>query len=273
MNKKTICIAGKSVIACNAIDYILSRPRIIENHVLIVVPNSDDSGTDGWQPSLLKKANEHNLGIYSIEEVKDISELIFISLEFNRIIKPSEFLTDELFNIHSSLLPKYRGVLTSIMPILHGKSYSGVSLHKIDTGIATGDIIDQIRFDIPISYTSFDLYSRYNLEATELFTRNLDYLLNNNYSLTKQSNEKSSYFSRRSINLNDLEVDTNKPGLEIYNYIRALIFPYYQYPRYLGKSISSVELLDDNHNKVYDTEKEYAIIVGIDQVRVLVRYL
>jgi methionyl-tRNA formyltransferase len=273
MDKKTICIAGKNAIACNAIDYILSRPSIIDNHVVIVVPNSDDSGEDGWQPSLLKKAIDHNLGIYNIEEVKQISELIFISLEYNRIIRPLEFLTDQLFNIHFSLLPEYRGVYTSIMPILHGKSYSGVSLHKIDAGIDTGDIIDQIRFDIPISYTSFDLYSRYNLEATKLFTRNLDYLLNNSYSLIKQSNEKSSYFSRKSINLNHLEVDTNKPGLEIYNYIRALLFPYYQYPRYLGKSICSVELLADNHQKAYTIEKKYAVIEGVDEVKVLVRYL
>ena len=44
---------------------------------------------------------------------------------------------------------------TSIWPIINGENYCGVTLHEIDSGIDTGDIIDQIKVKINITYIRF----------------------------------------------------------------------------------------------------------------------
>ena len=64
------------------------------------------------------------------------------------ILNIDKFFSKELFNFHFSLLPKYRGCHTNFFQIYNGEKISGVTLHKIDNGIDTGPIIDQLKFSI-----------------------------------------------------------------------------------------------------------------------------
>ena len=50
---------------------------------------------------------------------------------------------------------------TSCLPILNGETITGVTLHKIDSGIDTGYIIKQKVFKININDTARDLYLKY----------------------------------------------------------------------------------------------------------------
>lgn len=100
----------------------------------------------------------------------DKDDVIVLSLEYDKIIKVNNFKSKQIYNIHFSYLPYYRGVYTSIFPILNNESYSGVTLHIIDEGIDTGDIIDQIKFNIK-NYTAWDLYNKYNYYAYELLKK------------------------------------------------------------------------------------------------------
>ena len=134
-----ICIAGKNDIAVEILLYLLDRTIKKEN--IYVIPNKTDDGKNNWQRSLLKNANELNINIASLEQVYNIENLLFLSLEFDKIINPLNFRTKQLFNIHFSLLPKYKGMFTSILPILNNDKITGVTFHRIDKGIDTGDII------------------------------------------------------------------------------------------------------------------------------------
>ncbi|EAK1781968.1 hypothetical protein CVR99_08615, partial [Campylobacter upsaliensis] len=145
-----VCIAGKNDIAVNALEFLLT---FYEPKDLIVVPNQNDEGKDTWQRSLKKVAQKYGVKIVSLEECYSVKDLLFISLEFDLIIKPEKFVSKRLFNIHFSNLPKYKGVYTSIMPILYGENEAGVTLHYIDDGIDTGDIISQRLFKIGLNDT------------------------------------------------------------------------------------------------------------------------
>lgn len=136
---KKICIAGKNNIAVEITKYLKKKDDI----EILAIPNSADNGIDGWQKSFYKFCLENSIPIISLEEAHKIENLIFLSLEFDKIVKPYEFLSDKLFNIHFSLLPKYKGMYTSALPILNNEKETGVTLHKIDTGIDTGEIIAQ----------------------------------------------------------------------------------------------------------------------------------
>ncbi len=143
---------------------------------------------------------------------------------------PSKFATKELFNIHFSKLPAYKGMYTSVWPILNGENTTGLTLHKIDPGIDTGDIIDQIEFPIHTADTCRDLYFKYNEYGAELFKANICSILEQSYRAEPQPSHGSSYYSKKSISYENLKIALNKTAFEVHNQIRAFIFPEYQLP-------------------------------------------
>ena len=60
---------------------------------------------------------------------------------------------------------------TSALPIINNELETGVTLHKIDSGIDTGDIIDQIKFKIENNFTARDLYFKYLFYSKELLKK------------------------------------------------------------------------------------------------------
>ena len=160
-----ICIAGKNDIACNSLKYLIEEININKEDI-VVLPNKTDEGINKWQKSLKRIAIDNNINVISdIDKLYNIEDLIFISLEYDKIIDVNLFKSKKLYNIHFSKLPSYKGMYTSAWPILNGENYSGVTLHKIDNGIDTGDIIDQLEFKIDINWTCRDLYFTYLKEG------------------------------------------------------------------------------------------------------------
>ncbi len=86
---------------------------------------------------------------------------------------------------------------TSAWPILNGEEKSGVTLHCIDSGIDTGDIIDQISFQLEENETAKSLYLKYIRFGTELVIKNLPSLIAGNFVKSKQSAKKSTYYSKK----------------------------------------------------------------------------
>jgi methionyl-tRNA formyltransferase len=171
-----ICIAGKNEIAVFALQWLLKKGVPVTDIVACV--NKTDSGKHGWQPSYKKICERLGVRIVSLDELYSIDNLLFISLEYDRLIKPEKFSTNRLFNIHFSNLPAYKGMYTSIWPLVNAEIKAGVTLHYIDRGIDTGDIIDQIVFDIPLHFNGLDLYKNYLRHSTLLFEKNIEALLN-----------------------------------------------------------------------------------------------
>lgn len=102
------------------------------------IPTSSDQGVDGWQPSLIEQAQALGVKRISLEEAYAIESLVFISLQFAQIIKTDKFKSAQLFNLHLSMLPAYKGAYPAIHPILNGETQAGVTLHFIGNGIDTG---------------------------------------------------------------------------------------------------------------------------------------
>jgi len=260
-----ICIAGKNSIAVNAVDHLIN---LIDkgDHEIVVLPNNDDLGYDDWQPSLSKYASNNDLNIVDINELYYLNDLIFISLEYNRIIDPNKFQTEKLFNIHFSYLPSYKGMYTSIHPIINGEKKSGVTLHLIDSGIDAGEIIDCIQFPLEIDDTARDLYFKYLDYGFKIFKNNIISIINNTYNSTSQSNLYASYYSKKSIDFNNIKIDLNKTAYEIHNQIRAYNFKEYQLPKIMNKFISKSVLTNEKkeYEKIVEFDDRFEI-VGIDK--------
>lgn len=240
MKMQTICVAGKNEIAIDGLKRIIDS--CVDFHI-VFIPNKNDNGVDGWQPSFKKYALNQGVRQVSLEDIYSIEGLIFLSLEFDRIIKPELFKTSSLFNIHFSRLPKYKGMYTSALPLLHGESFSGVTLHKIDQGIDTGDIIGQSEFFISPEDTARDLYFKYLSNSKKLLGNYIDLLLSGEFESFPQSSYGSSYYSKSSIDYSCLSIDLNKSAFEISNQFRAYTFREYQIPVFEGWQIIGTEIL------------------------------
>lgn len=243
---RTLCIAGKNDIAVNVCEYVSTRFPALE---LWALPNSTDTGEDTFQKSFLKYAHARNLRIVSEKDAQDENALLFLSLEYNRIIRPNDFQSERIFNIHFSLLPKYRGMYTSALPILHGERESGVTLHKIDNGIDTGDIVAQQAFPLSPDETCRSLYFKYIEHGTALVCKHLKALILGNEHSFPQPVEGATYFSKKSIDYKHLALDLKKTACEIDRQIRAYSFEEFQRPKIGETEIFFCEILRQKNNE------------------------
>lgn len=268
-----ICIAGKNQIAINAVKYLIHKLGFSESEVLICI-NKTDNGINSWQPSLRLFAENNRMSIVTLDDIYNIDDLVFFSLEFDRIINPEKFITKKLFNIHFSLLPAYKGMYTSVFPLLDGEKYSGVSLHKIDEGIDTGDIIAQKKFKINIHDTCRDLYFNYLKHGEKLFTDNVANILNEQIYYSPQNYLGASYYSKNSIDFSNITIDLNKTSFQIHNQIRAFIFPEYQLPEISGRKIIKSYLTNEKIKiKYYNSLDNKIILSGIDGYKIILETL
>lgn len=263
--KPLICIAGQNLIAVKGLQLVAER---YPQHAICYIPTPSDKGINHWQPSLIKKAEELGIRRVSLDDVYGEAHLIFISLQFSEIIKTRKFKSKHLYNVHFSKLPKYKGVYTSIHPIRNGEQEAGVTLHYIDDGIDTGDIIAQNVVSISINDTARDLYIKQSDSAYLLFKDNLDYLIQATCLSCPQPAEGASYYSKSSINYSDVQFDLNKTAYEIHNQFRALNFREYQMPIYQDWQILRTHILEQKSTKkagtlIEEAEAHY-IIATID---------
>jgi methionyl-tRNA formyltransferase len=260
-----VCIAGKSYVAVEALLYAI---ELVDKSNIVVCPNKYDVGVNDWQPSLKKVAMSNGIKVVRLEQLYHIEALVFISLEFDRIIDTDKFKSHRLFNIHFSKLPAYKGVYTSAIPILRSERETGVTLHKIDKGIDTGDIIDQIKFDIDKEDSAFSLYLKYNKYGLRLFRKNLKNILNDKFNSKMQDTEKASYYSRKSIDYSNLHLDTNKTAYEIDCQIRAFNFRVYQQIKFENSNLSHARISDVKSvfkpGYILDENEQYYLVSSID---------
>lgn len=264
----TICIAGKNQIALNATRYLYDNLHIDKKHIKVII-NSNDMGFDSWQPSFKKFAIDNKIEIITLEQAYEIQNLIFISLEFDKIIKPNRFKTKKLYNMHFSLLPAYKGMYTATLPLLNGESKSGVSFHLIDEGIDTGDIIGQKAYNIELGDTAYDIYLKNLKYSFMLFKEVIESVLLGNINAVRQNYIGASYYSKKAIDFQNIIIDFNKTSFEIYNHLRAFIFPPYQLPKIDDEKICRCILTNEKIKYKKIVQEDRFIISGMDNFKII----
>jgi methionyl-tRNA formyltransferase len=123
-------------------------------------------------------------------------------------------------NIHPSLLPKYRGPAATWYVLANGETEGGVTVHLIDEGMDTGNILMQGNFPLG----PFDTIKSYMRKAAELEPALLEGAISKLDSgdvrgVPQDESKSSSYIGRRS--WEDSEFDPNRSILELYDFIKA----------------------------------------------------
>jgi methionyl-tRNA formyltransferase len=184
--------------------------KIIEFCNLRKIPIYKGNPRDGKAYNFIKKI-----------EVDIIASINYLFLIKKDIIQHSKKLT---FNIHGSLLPKYRGRTPHVWAIINNEKETGITAHKIDEGCDTGDILSQIVVPIDEFDTGNSILEKYKREYFNLVKDVIDNCENNNLEFKVQNEKIATYFGNRTPE--DGGINWNWQKERIQNWVRAQAHPY-----------------------------------------------
>ncbi len=124
------------------------------------------------------------------------------------------------FNLHASLLPRWRGAAPINRAIMAGDAESGVMVMKMDAGLDTGDVAMAERIAITDQMTASDLHDALARLGADLMVRAMGALERGALQLTKQSNEGVTYAAK--VEKTEAKIDFGKPSREVLRHIHGL---------------------------------------------------
>jgi methionyl-tRNA formyltransferase len=188
-----IIIFGCQKIAIDCIDY-LSTLNNIEISLVYTYDLPLDT-TYGYK-SVIEKCKELNIlckkplkiDKFVINEIENINPDFIFSIYYRKIFPKSIFKISKNIpiNMHPSLLPNYRGPVPTAWTIRNGEKETGFTIHQMDEGIDTGDILIQKRIKIGDDETGFELYEKCMTIGAELFINNFEKIINKSLKPKKQ---------------------------------------------------------------------------------------
>jgi len=128
------------------------------------------------------------------------------------------------FNIHGSLLPKYRGRTPHVWAIINNEAETGVTAHLIDEGCDTGDILKQITVPIGISDTGAVILNKFESIYPEFISTILEDIQNRVFAPIKQDHAKATIYDKRTPEDGLINWEWHKE--RIFNWVRAQAYPY-----------------------------------------------
>jgi methionyl-tRNA formyltransferase len=124
------------------------------------------------------------------------------------------------FNLHASLLPRWRGAAPINRAIMEGDTESGVMVMKMDAGLDTGDVAMAERTAITDAMTAGDLHDALAPLGADLMVRAIGALERGKLQLSKQSDEGVSYATK--IEKAEARIDWDKPAREVLRHVHGL---------------------------------------------------
>lgn len=124
------------------------------------------------------------------------------------------------FNVHASLLPRWRGAAPINRAIMAGDAETGVTVMKMDEGLDTGAMALTQRLPIESDMTAGELHDRLSRLGADVMLRALGALERGALQLSPQPEEGVTYASK--IEKSETRIDWSKPWKQVHDHIRGL---------------------------------------------------
>ena len=230
-NSCRILVFGYGEVGYRCLEILLRRGE----NVVGVFTHEDDLAENQWFRSVSELAKRHSIPVWKNEGLRDGDALETIrhlgpDLVFSfyyRSMIPKEVL--ELarlgaFNMHGSLLPKYRGRAPVNWAVLHGETETGATLHYMVERADAGDVVDQERVAIGREETAFVVMAKVTEAACLVLERRLAELKAGCAPRIPQNHALATKFGRR--RPEDGRIDWGRRPEEIVNLVRAVTRPF-----------------------------------------------
>jgi methionyl-tRNA formyltransferase len=124
------------------------------------------------------------------------------------------------FNLHASLLPRWRGAAPISRAVMAGDNETGVMVMKMDAGLDTGDVAMAERMAVNDAMTAADVHDALARLGGDLMARAMGALERGKLQLTKQGAEGVTYATK--IEKSEARIDWNRPAREVLRHIHGL---------------------------------------------------
>ncbi len=182
-------------------------------------------------PPVKERALELGLPVEQPETMRDESILAKIaSLDADAIIVAAygKILRRDVLeatplgciNVHSSLLPKYRGAAPINWAVINGEKVSGVSTMRLDEGVDTGDILLQAETPVDPDETAGELHDRLAQMGAELLIKTLELAGKGQLNPVKQDHSLSCYAPMLDKSLS--VIDWTKTAQQVHDLVRGI---------------------------------------------------
>lgn len=158
----------------------------------------------------------------SIEKIKNLNPDIIVVVAYGQILKKDILHIPKYgcYNVHASLLPKYRGAAPINWAIISGEKETGVTIMEMDEGLDTGDMILWKSIPITLEDDSITIHDRLAELGGELMSQAVLDIKKGEISKVLQDNSLSTYASM--LNKQMGRINWNDKGENILNLIRGL---------------------------------------------------
>ena len=147
---------------------------------------------------------------------------VLITASFGQILRENvlNFAPYGVVNVHTSLLPKYRGSCPVNMAIMNGEKKTGITIMKTAKALDSGDIILQEEIDIKDDETAGELLDRLSIISGKVLIKALDKMESGEATYTKQDESEATYYPM--LNKDMAKIDFDKSAKEIVCFCNAL---------------------------------------------------
>ncbi len=153
--------------------------------------------------------------------LKSINPWLLVVVAYGKILpeRIMNFASMGAWNVHASLLPRWRGAAPIERAIQHGDSNSGVTLMQMDVGMDTGDILIQRETQIGPDETAGELTERLMEMGCRLLTEGVEKARTGELEARPQEDERVTYAPP--VKKKEAVMDWSRPAEELHNMVRA----------------------------------------------------
>lgn len=200
-----------------------------------VYTHADDPNENIWFKSVAELARLHGIPVTVVthanqpgllESVAAVQPDFLFSFYYRFMLAPEILALARrgAFNMHGSLLPKYRGRVPVNWAIIHGEHETGATLHEMVAKPDAGRLVDQQAIPILPNDTALDVFRKVTVAAETVLDHALPKLIAGAAQLVQQDLQAGSYFGGRKPE--DGRIDWRWPAARVHNLVRAVAPPY-----------------------------------------------
>ena len=231
MTKPALLVFAYHDVGYECLDALIQN----DEYILAVITHKDDPEEEIWFRSVAKLARKYDIPVQTpdsmntpdwIERIRSWAPDLIFSFYYRNMIHEEILKIPRLgaFNMHGSLLPKYRGRVPINWAILHGEKTTGVTLHHMVKRPDAGDIVDQEAVPIGPDDTAQEVFNKCVTAARLVLLRQIEALTTGTAPRRAQDESQATYFGGRKPE--DGLIDWTQSAENIYNLIRAVTQPY-----------------------------------------------
>jgi methionyl-tRNA formyltransferase len=199
----------------------------------LVVTHRDDPKEAIWFGSVEKLAREHGLAVATPDDPSEVLLPVraarpdFLFSFYYRHMLPGELLAAArrgAYNMHGSLLPKYRGRVPINWAVLKGERETGATLHEMTAKPDAGGIVDQMAVPILPDDRAVEVFRKVTTAAEIVLDRALPRIIAGTAKAVPQDLAQGAYFGGRKPE--DGRIDWGRDARQIHDLVRAVAPPY-----------------------------------------------